>query len=613
MSIEKKKWLLRSPSVPNFHLRSTLGRSVTDGAIQGSLPQLPAENQSNTSSGSHDAMVRDNSSFSVIDLYANDDSDRQSVAAAAHNGKESVDTNEEEQERLETNNNDTDTEDENHETREDVSNSAGDADETSGSILAQSEPKPLLNSEGEFDRYGFKKQRPSLTEQEFNIWWYHYDEYLQRRKMKWKVLLAKNHIQFADDSPPTVFPHHNEKVKRYVRKGIPADWRGNAWWYYSNGDELLSQNKGLYDSLLKKINKLTHGPPLSQYKKVYMDMEVIERDLNRTFPENIYFQRKQDINEVEPEKITALRRVLTAFALNSPNIGYCQSMNFLTGLLLLFLPEEKAFWMLHIITTRLLPGVHEINLEGGNIDQGVLMLCIKEYLPEMWSRIKKTCEPVVTMQTSKKKLIKNQFLYKLPPLTLCTVSWFMSLFIGTVPIETTLRIWDCIFYEGSHFIFKISLGILKICENDSLQRTHNKQDPKFNDEYDIELFQRVQSYPKKLYDVNRFFERTILKKRSNFNNLDQEEIDRCRGYVKQQRKKYKEFVENQSQLQKPQSQTPDLPKKSFFNTTQVADSKDLKDFLGEDKYGFKRSLTNVSWNNNALKEKMRQIRSKKDR
>lgn len=607
MSIDKNKWMLRSPSVPNFHIRSTIGRSITDGAMQGSLPQLPAENQSNASNGSNNAMVRDNSSFSVIDLYVNDSNsaDRHNTVIRSENFNEKentqmTDTDDESQERLEINDSDTDEYDED--------------DELSKSVLTQSEPKPLLNSEGEFDRYGFKKQRPSLTEQEFNIWWSEYDEYLQRRKLKWKILLEKNHISFSDNSPPTIFPHHNEKLKRYVRKGIPADWRGNAWWYYSNGEELLSKNKGLYDSLIKKINKLTHGPPLSQYKKLYMDMEIIERDLNRTFPENIYFQRKQDINEVEPEKITALRRVLTAFALHFPSIGYCQSMNFLTGLLLLFLPEERVFWMLNIITTKLLPGVHEVNLEGGNVDQGVLMLCIKEYLPEMWSKIKRTCEPILTMNSSKKKPIKNQFLYKLPPLTLCTVSWFMSLFIGTVPIETTLRIWDCIFYEGSHFIFKISLGILRICESDShsAQKRHERQDPRFNDEYDVELFQRVQSYPKRLYDVNKFFERTIFRKRSNFNNLDQEEIDRCRSYVKQQRRKYKEFVESQSHSQKPQSQTPDLPKKSFFHA-QSADPKDLKDYLGEDKYGFKRSLTNVSWNNNALKEKMRQIRSKKDR
>jgi len=32
----------------------------------------------------------------------------------------------------------------------------------------------------------------------------------------------------------------------------------------------------------------------------------------------------------------------------------------------------------------------------------------------------------------------------LPPVTLCTSSWFMSGFIGSLPIETILRVWDCL-------------------------------------------------------------------------------------------------------------------------------------------------------------------------
>ena len=43
-----------------------------------------------------------------------------------------------------------------------------------------------------------------------------------------------------------------------------------------------------------------------------------------------------------------LRRVLLAFSVQNPRIGYCQSMNFLAAALLLALDrsEEKAFWVL---------------------------------------------------------------------------------------------------------------------------------------------------------------------------------------------------------------------------------------------------------------------------
>lgn len=44
----------------------------------------------------------------------------------------------------------------------------------------------------------------------------------------------------------------------------------------------------------------------------------------------------------------ALGRVLVAFSVHKPKIGYCQSMNYIAALLLIILErnEEKAFWLL---------------------------------------------------------------------------------------------------------------------------------------------------------------------------------------------------------------------------------------------------------------------------
>ena len=193
-----------------------------------------------------------------------------------------------------------------------------------------------------------------------------YSKYCIRRKRKWIELLTKSGLPVDNDSPKR-FPSRSEKLKRYVRKGIPAEWRGNAWWYFARGQELLNKNIGVYDKLLYKVN----DPNFSS-----KDIDIIERDLHRTFPDNVHFQKPKG-SEEDPQMIHSLRRVLKAFSIYNSKIGYCQSMNFLSGLLLLFMDEERAFWMLVIMTSKYLPGVHSINLEGVNINQGVQM-CIRD-------------------------------------------------------------------------------------------------------------------------------------------------------------------------------------------------------------------------------------------
>ena len=160
------------------------------------------------------------------------------------------------------------------------------------------------------------------------------------------------------------------------------------------------------------------------------DKEAIERDLHRTFPDNVRFKPEPGTSSTEEtELLVSLRRVLQSFALQHPQIGYCQSLNFIAALLLLFMPEEKAFWMLHIITTVYLPATHEVSLEGANVDLWVLAVALKKSIPGVWAKV------------DGKGLLEDGKKAKLPPISLCATSWFMSLYIGTLPVETVLRVW----------------------------------------------------------------------------------------------------------------------------------------------------------------------------
>ena len=224
----------------------------------------------------------------------------------------------------------------------------------------------------------------------------------------------------------------------------------------------------------------------------------------------------------------------------------------------------------------------------------MLLLCIKEYLPHFWQRIYSNKD----QQHSPGLSNKNEFLYKLPPVTLCTASWFMSCFIGVVPIEATLRIWDCLFYEGSHILFKMSLAIIELSETNLPKLNHVSS--RNSDDEDMELFQAIQTYPRRLINPNDIIDKAIFKRRLRFNALNQEEIERCKKYVISQRAKYKNFQ--------------DVMKNETTNSNNKRDSKLAQELINEtfsnEGYGFKKGLNGVNWNNN-IKERVRRLSRKR--
>ncbi|KAL8824920.1 MAG: hypothetical protein Q9191_004727 [Dirinaria sp. TL-2023a] len=337
----------------------------------------------------------------------------------------------------------------------------------SGAAFKQEIPEvPALSSPTSTrDQYGFLKASLHVPLGQYEAWHTSYSQIQDRRTKKW---LSYMHECNLPTTYPMQFPSRSAKVRRYIRKGIPPSWRGAAWFFYSGGEAFLQEHPNLYQSLVARSSSELSGE----------DQEIIERDLNRTFPDNLHF-KSESPNAAEQPLLASLRNVLRAFALHCPRIGYCQSLNFIAGLLLLFLPEEKTFCMLQLITTVYLPGTHAISLEGANVDLWVLMMALKESIPGIWGIISSDGE-----ETGSGPSIK------LPPISLCTTSWFMSLFIGTLPIESVLRVWDVLFYEGSRTLFRVAVAIFRLGE----QRIKRVKEP-------MEMFQVVQGLPREMLDA----------------------------------------------------------------------------------------------------------------
>ncbi|EFR05049.1 GTPase-activating protein gyp3 [Nannizzia gypsea CBS 118893] len=325
-----------------------------------------------------------------------------------------------------------------------------------------SEPPPLLKPTKTRDQYGFRKATTHVTVEQYDSWHASYAEYQKIRSEKWYALLRASGI---DEAVPTTFPIRSAKLKKYIRKGIPPECRGAAWFCPMNDDK-----------------------------------EHIERDLHRTFPDNVHYKPDSSDDDASsgssnlkhrsasPDTpiIQSLRRVLYAFSLHNSNIGYTQSLNFIAGFLILFLPEEKAFWLLHIITSSFFPGTHEISLEGANADLWILMVALKESLPSVYTKVVST-----TPTSARAKPPTLTTATRLPDITLGLTNWLMSMFISTLPFETTLRVWDVLFYEGSRTFFRVALSIFRM----SQKQIVSLGDP-------MEIFQVVQTAPKRMIDPN---------------------------------------------------------------------------------------------------------------
>ncbi|KAG7928465.1 hypothetical protein KL925_001765 [Ogataea polymorpha] len=416
------------------------------------------------------------------------------------------------------------------------------------------------------DRYGFRKSNHYVKTEDYNEWWTQYSQYLARRKKKWEKLMAKNGLLVTKKGSPTRFPARSEELRRYVRKGIPAEWRGDAWFYFAKGHDKMKDNKGVYDKLVDETMNMINE-----------NTEAIEKDLHRTFPENVHFNDiTRNGNTEESPLLQTLRRVLKCFSKYRPSIGYCQSLNFIAGLLLVFLDEERAFWMLVIVTERYLPGIHEFDLEGVNVHQGVLMLCLRQYLPNVWALINESSHSN-----------NNSFLYDLPTLSFCTTSWFMSIFVGVLPIETTLRVWDCLFYEESKAIFQVSLTIFKLLEPQMVDLSHKRSED--DGILSAELFQMIQNAPKRLLDANALMEECF--RFSSFSKLSQEEIQNCKKYVIESRSRYNELIKRRSAVGMDEQE-----RKELMRTAVLLENKQI-------------GLKSMNWNGR-LNSRMRRIQQR---
>lgn len=232
------------------------------------------------------------------------------------------------------------------------------------------------------------------------------------------------------------------------KHGVPATHRRQVW------------------SLLAKVTKKresatpTYWQQLSQKTvRQVTTPHQIEIDLSRTFSNHPLFSSTLLPGGSSSTSGTALlRHVLVAYSERNANVGYCQSMNYLAGFLLIALrgDVETSFWILCSIVEELLFDYYTHRMQGISVDQAAFSDILPRLFPELHRHWQEIGLQWAEMQHS------------------TTFRWFLTMYSSgceIFPSHVLMYIWDQFFLHGAIVLFEVGLTLFKLCEKELLEST----------------------------------------------------------------------------------------------------------------------------------------------
>lgn len=226
-------------------------------------------------------------------------------------------------------------------------------------------------------------------------------------RQTWEALLASPAAQAVDAD-----------VRAAVLDGVPSSLRGAVWRWLAARHELGTLDARPYLDLLLQPCIYRHA---------------IKIDVDRTFPEHPLFQRRWGPGQ------QSLFNCMQAYSVVDAEVGYCQGLSFVGGLLLMNLNEQEAFRvLLRFMYT---------------------MLMRRQYMPDMvplqiqlyqFSRLLHDHCPAVFAHFEQHAI--EPFLYATP--------WFLSVFSSQFPVAFCERVMDWILVDGLMVVFRVALTVV---------------------------------------------------------------------------------------------------------------------------------------------------------
>lgn len=228
-----------------------------------------------------------------------------------------------------------------------------------------------------------------------------------------------------------------------ILMGIPNQFRTMMWQVIS-GSYYYALDEGIpYSYYLQQVheairpNNTSTDIAIEKFRFCYED---IQKDVNRSCPSHPFYERNGP-------GVKSLSNILCAFAWRNPVIGYCQGMNIVASVFLLFLNERETFFLLCSLVEDILPDYYSKSMIGSLVDVKVFEILLEKYAPKIFSTI--------TQSGSVSAIV---------------VPWFMCLFIGTLPWSLILQAIDLVLSRGSISLFVIALSIFSSCKKEILNK-----------------------------------------------------------------------------------------------------------------------------------------------
>ncbi|XP_055778027.1 TBC1 domain family member 1 isoform X3 [Salvelinus fontinalis] len=247
----------------------------------------------------------------------------------------------------------------------------------------------------------------------------------------WESMLgtqARSKVKFNSDT-----------VHAAVGQGVPRQYRGEVW-------KLLSEQFLLRQTFPVRL-PANNRPYKELLKQLTSQQHAILIDLGRTFPTHPYFQAQLGSGQL------SLYNLLKAYSLLDPEVGYCQGLSFVAGVLLLHMGEEDAFNMLKFL-------MYHMGLR-------------KQYRPDMIILQIQMYQLSRLLHDYHRDLYVHLEQHEIGP-SLYAAPWFLTAFASHFPLGFVARVFDMLFLQGSEVIFKVSLSLLGshkplILQHDSLE------------------------------------------------------------------------------------------------------------------------------------------------